>query len=185
MNTLVERILRWFAPEAPAPMPPSGVRINVPRSILHGLRCATVPSPLRHEPLAFLRVRYASEDVRDVLVAVGIIPFANTAYVEGDAGANFDTRWVVDVANREVLTNAGLMLVHSHGGRGRPIFSSVDRTTNATVMTPLSIGVPVVPYGAMVLSDEDATAVVATAGRLADAQVVIVPDLPGRMDLSA
>lgn len=184
MNALIERVLSWLGWK-PAPVaPPSGVRINVPRSVLHALYRATTPRKHRHEPLAFLRVRYASEDVRDVLVAVGVIPFADEAYVEGDAGANFDTRWVVNVANREVLSNAGLVLAHLHGGK-RPNFSSVDRETNYTVMAPLSIGVGVVPYGAMVLGDDEATAVIAKEGRLVDARVIVVPDLLGGMDLSA
>lgn len=184
MTALIERVLAWFGWKPVPVAPPTGVRINIPRSVLHALYRATTPRPGRHEPLAFLRVRYASEDVRDVLVAVGVIPFADEAYVDGDAGANFDTRWVVAVANREVLSNAGLVLAHLHGGK-RPNFSSVDRKTNHTVMAPLSIGVPVVPYGAMVLGDDEATAVAARDGRLVDARVVIVPDLLGGMDLSA
>jgi hypothetical protein len=184
VTALIERVFSWFGWKPALVAPPTGVRINIPRSVLHALYRATTPRKGRHEPLALLRVRYASEDVRDVLVAVGVIPFADEAYVEGDEGANFDTRWVVAVANREVLANAGLVLAHLHGGR-RPNFSSADRETNYTVIAPLSIGVPVAPYGAMVLGDAEATAVVAKGGRLVAARVIVVPDLLGGIDLSA
>jgi hypothetical protein len=185
MSALIERFLAWIGWRQQPVRPPHGVRINIPRSILQALHRVTTPTAARHEPLAFVRVRFASEDTHEVVVAVGIIPFAEEAYVEGDAGANFETRWVVTIANREVTANTGLLLAHSHGGRERPRFSGVDRETNITVMAPLSIGVPVVPYGALVLSETDAAAVVAQAGRLVDARVVVVPDIPGRMDLSA
>jgi hypothetical protein len=68
------------------------------------------------------------------------------------------------------------LLVHSHGGRGQPSFSHIDRTTNAEVMLPLSIGVSSAPYGALVLSDDDACAVVAMDHRLVAARVVTVTD---------
>ncbi|MHB1550462.1 MAG: hypothetical protein ACYCX6_04615, partial [Vulcanimicrobiaceae bacterium] len=129
MIKFIEWLAGWFG-RSQTPEPPRGVRINLPRSLMHALHVATKPTATRHEPLAFLRVRYASEDVRDVAVGIGVIPFADVAYVEGDAGANFDTRWAVAIANAEIRSNTGLLLVHSHGGRCRPAFSPVDRTTN-------------------------------------------------------
>jgi hypothetical protein len=126
--------------------------------------------------LAFLRARYASEDTTDVLVGIGAIQFAQEAYVAGDAGANFDTGWTVGIANAEIRSNTGLLLVHSHGGRGQPAFSHIDRTTNAEVMLPFSIGISCAPYGALVLGDDDASAVVAVDRRLVAARVVAVAD---------
>jgi hypothetical protein len=157
-------------------VPPSGLRINVPRSVMRALRSATVPRRGVEEPLAFLRARYASEDATDVLVGIGVIPFAHEAYVAGDAGATFDTRWTVDIANDEIRSNIGLLLVHSHGGQGQPAFSPIDRTTNAEVMLPFSFGISSAPYGALVLSDDDAFAVVAVGHRLVAARVVPVAD---------
>lgn len=174
MISLIRRLLGWRL--QPPCQPPSGIRINVPHSVIRALRSATTPRRGIREPLAFLRTRYASEDATDVLVGIGVIPFEQDAYVAGDAGANFDTRWAVDVANFEIRSNIGLLLVHAHGGRGQPAFSGVDRTTNVEVMLPLSIGIPSAPYGALVLSDNDAFAVVAVGHRLADARVVAVAD---------
>jgi hypothetical protein len=163
----------------------SRVRIRVPKSLMHALNRATTPTKYNHEPLAFLRVRYASEERNGVIVAIGVVPFAEDAYVEGDAGANFDTAYAVEVANAHIRANAGILLVHQHGCRGKPSFSRTDRETNREVMLQLAIGVPFAPYGAIVLSDDSATAVVACDGRLVDADVTLVPDAPGGMDLSA
>jgi hypothetical protein len=173
MISWIRRLLRRSRPPSE---PPPGIRINVPRSVMRALRSVTTPSRGVGEPLAFLRARYASEDATDVLVGIGVIQFAQEAYVAGDAGANFDTRWTVDVANAAIRSNIGLLLVHSHGGRGQPSFSHIDRTTNAEVMLPLSIGVSSAPYGALVLSDDDACAVVAMDHRLVAARVVTVTD---------
>lgn len=160
--------------------PPPGIRINVPRSVMRALRSATTPRPDLGEPLAFLRARYASEDATDVLVGIGVIQFAKEAYVAGDAGANFDTRWTVNIANSEIRSNIGLLLVHSHGGRGQPAFSHIDRSTNAEVMLPFSIGISSAPYGALVLSDDNASAVVAVDHHLVPARVVAVADWDGQ-----
>lgn len=188
IRQFIAAILNWWKrpPAAVKPSKPKpDVRVHIPRSVLHELRRATKPTRERFEPLAFLRVRYASENVKSVLVAVGVIAFPDHAYVEGDAGANFDTGWAVEIANREVISNAGLLLAHRHGGRGKPGFSSIDAQTNRTVMLQLSIGVPFAPYGAVVLSDDAATVVVAEAGRLVEAAAIVVPDALGRMDLTA
>ncbi|MFZ1125731.1 MAG: hypothetical protein WAN59_11395 [Candidatus Baltobacteraceae bacterium] len=155
---------------------PSTARLHVPRSVVTTLREITRPTPRCVEPLALLRARYASEGSRNVVVGVGTIPFPETAYVPGPAGANFDTDWLVGIANREIGANVGLLLVHSHGGRGTPGFSSVDRRTNAHVMAPLAIGINTAPYGAMVLSGDGANAVVTLDGILTPAEVIPVMD---------
>jgi hypothetical protein len=174
MISLIRWLLGWR--RQPPCEPPPRIRINVPRSVMCALRSATTPRRGVEEPLAFLRARYASEDATDVLVGIGVIPFAQEAYVAGDAGANFDTRWTVHIANAEIHSNIGLLLVHSHGGRGQPAFSCIDRTTNAEVMLPFSIGISSAPYGALVLGDDDASAVVAVDHRLVAARVVEVAD---------
>jgi len=169
----------------PQPTGPAEIRLHLPRCLRESLAAQTVPRVACPEPLALLRLRYAGEERRDVIVAVGVLPFAEEAYVEGDAGANFDTRWLIARANDELFTNCGLMLVHSHGGRGTPDFSWTDRRTNHDVMAPLAIGVATAPYGAMVLSTDGQYAVVTTSAGLAPATVIIVPDATTRLDLSA
>jgi hypothetical protein len=157
----------------------------VPRSLLQQLREMTRPNARRPEPLALLRARYASEDAGNVIVGIGAIPFPDSAYVTGPAGANFDTDWLVRIANREIAVNIGLLLVHSHGGLGFPRFSGVDRRTNTHVMAPLAIGVEVAPYGALVLSDMHAAAVMTVANSLTVAEVIAVPDRLGAFEASA
>ncbi len=178
MTGVIARLLDWLRRvrgNVEVLMPPTDVRLRVPQSVLYRLRDLTKPKS-RVEPLALLRVRYASEGTRSVLVAVGALSFPDSAYVPGPAGANFDTDWLVSVANREITENIGVMLVHSHGGSGLPKFSSIDDSTNRDVMASLAMGVDVAPYGAVVLSETGAYAVATISGRLETVEVVRVPD---------
>jgi hypothetical protein len=163
----------------------SSFRLHIPRSLMHALRKRTRATTVRLEPLVLLRVRYASERSTNTMVAVDAISFPDHAYVEGFAGANFDTSWVVERANEAITANAGLLLVHSHGGPGHPQFSLVDTRTNREVMAPLAVGAATVPYGAMVLSDVSAHAVIAVSGALHDVRVIVVADHLGAMELTA
>jgi hypothetical protein len=180
----IRRLLGLGEPAAPE-APPAAARLHVPRSLLRQLREITQPNERRPEPLALLRARYASEEARNVVVGIGTIPFPDSAYVKGPAGANFDTDWLVRIANREIAMNVGLLLVHSHGGRGVPRFSGIDRRTNTHVMAPLAIGADIAPYGAMVLSETHATAVVTVINSLSVAEVIAVPDRLGAFEASA
>ena len=169
--------------DEPAPRV-AAYRLHVPRSLLHDLRRLTAPDTRRGEPLAFLRVRYASEESRSVVVGIGILPFPEEAYLEGHAGANFDTDFAVDVANRQITQNVGLLLAHSHGGKGMPTFSGIDNRTNSDVMGGLAMGIAVVPYGALVLNDTDARCVLAVDEKMIEPKVVAVPDWLGELSVS-
>jgi len=173
-----DRFRNRVQPQRPtlSPKPSRRTRLHVPQTLLHEIQKAVTPTKDRIEPLALLHVRYASEFVREVVVATGFVVFPEEAYVDGPAGANFDTRWLVRTTNAEVPQNAGVLLVHSHGGRGKPGFSSIDQRTNRDIMAPLAIGVATIPYGALVLSDDTGTAVVTVDGRLVEADVIVVPD---------
>jgi hypothetical protein len=192
MITALLRFVAWlFGPATPPATSPEPVtqvapyRLHVPRSLVNELRNVTAPDSHRGEPLAFLRVRFASEESRTVMVGIGVLPFPDEAYVEGHAGANFDTDFAVDVANQQIAQNAGLLLVHSHGGNGMPAFSGIDARTNRDVMGSLAIGVTTAPYGALVLSDTDAHCVLAVDGALVTVKVIAVPDQPGLVSVTA
>jgi len=187
---ILKLVARLFGPPAEklavaAPVEVAPYRIHVPRSLMHELRKITRPNKKRDEPLAFLLTRFASEDSRTILVGIEALPFPELAYVDGSAGANFDTEWAVKVANEQISANVGLLLVHSHGGHGMPGFSGVDRQTNRTVMGALAAGVKTVPHGAMVLSDTDARCVLSVSRPLTTVDVVVVPDRFGEMRVTA
>ena len=165
--------------------PPRIPRINIPRFVLQRLMRLTRPTTGRVEPLALAVVRYASEDAQDVVVVVDCIAFADEAYVDGLAGTNFDTRWLMSIANSRAASNSGLLLVHCHDGTGKPAFSAIDRKTNNEGMATLAVGMTTIPYGALVLSSDDYYAIVTMDGGLTPARVMIVPDAGGRLDLSA
>jgi hypothetical protein len=186
MKNFIERFLAWLGFREPPPAAPTRrLRLRITRSLLMALHSAALPTRERGEPLAFLRARYASENTQDVIVAVNVLPFPEGAYVEGSAGANFDTEWSVRCANESARSNAGIFLAHRHGRKGKPGFSSVDRKTNLTVMAPLSHGMPTLPYGAIVVSDTGAAVVVAFEGRLHEAELAVVADGLGQMDVTA
>lgn len=190
MKTFFLAIWRWITRKrggtaTTASQHPTGqIRLHLPRSLRHSLATATAPRIGCPEPLALLRVRYAGEERQDIIVAVGLLPFPKEAYVEGDAGANFDTRWLMNQANEDLRINCGLMLVHRHAGQGPPEFSGIDRQTNREVMAPLAFGIDTVPYGAMVLSDNSQLALVTARGSLVAASVAIVPDAVSQRDIS-
>ncbi len=168
-----------------SPFEEAPYRIHVPRSLMHEMRNITRPNEKRGEPLAFLLSRFASEDSRTILVGIEAIPFPDCAYIDGPAGANFDTEWAVKIANEQIGANVGLLLVHSHGGKGMPDFSSVDQQTNRTVMGALAIGIRTAPYGAIVLSDTDARCVLSVARASMIVRVIVVPDRLGEMRVTA
>ena len=188
----IVKVMAWlFGPAPPTPVEvpePADVpiyRLHLARCLIQQLREVTRPTVRRGEPLAFLRVRFASEDSRTVLVGVGVSPFPAEAYVAGPAGANFSTDWAVDVANEQIGANVGLLLVHAHGGRGMPGFSGVDQRTNRTVMGALTFGIETAPYGALVLSDTHAHCVLAVGRTLVSVKVVIVPGRRGELQVTA
>jgi hypothetical protein len=185
MKSLIAWLRNLFGfvdqPEEPSKRP----RLRITRSLLHELHRVTMPTASNVEPLAFLRVRFASDDVTDVIVAAEVLPFPSHAYVDGFAGANFDTDWAIRCANGSAGSNAGIFLAHRHGGSGKPAFSTVDRKTNQAVMAPLSYGMPTIPYGAIVLSNTDATMVLAVSGKLIEAQMEVVADALGRFEVTA
>lgn len=185
MKDFIAWVMRLLRIVAQAERPARYPRLRITRSMLHALHRATMPTATNGEPLAFLRVRYASETAMDVIVAVDVLAFPLEAYVDGFAGANFDTDWAIQCANVSGRSNAGLFLAHRHGGIGKPNFSSVDRKTNLTVMVPLSYGMPTMPYGAMVLSNTDATIVLSVNGRLEEVRLEIVADALGRFEVTA
>jgi len=193
MIAAIVRLIGWLLGSAPresanVTVPPAEeppYRLHVPRSLMHALRDMTRPNQEHGEPLAFLLVRFASEDSRTILVGIGALPFPNSAYVDGPAGANFDTDWAVAVANEQIAENTGLLLVHSHYGKGVPGFSGIDQQTNRTVMGALAVGVKTAPYGAMVLSDTDARCVLSVSRALTNVKVVVVPDLIGDLRVTA
>ncbi len=152
---------------------------------MHELRAITRPNAKRGEPLAFVFARFASEESQTILVGIKAIPFPDSAYVDGAAGANFETEWAVKVANEQIGSNVGLLLVHSHGGAGMPAFSGIDQQANRAVMGALAIGVKTAPYGAIVLSDTDARCVLSVPRSLTNVNVVVVPDRFGELCVTA
>lgn len=182
MSYLRELIDQWLHPS----IEPSRVlNVRIPRSLMQQLHRITQPTETLPEPLALAVVRYASEDSPDIIVVSDIIAFADSAYVEGPAGANFDTRWLLNVVNNLAPLNAGILLVHNHGGRGKPSFSRTDQETNREVIGAIAWGMPTIPYGAMVMSSDNRTAIIAHTLGFKDASVSIGSDRLGRLDCSA
>lgn len=177
MTNAFARLWRWLTPPADEIGQEVQLLLRIPGSLRRTLDSMTRPREGRAEPLALLRVRYVAESERNIAVAIGVLPFPNDAYRDTlDAAAAFGTQWLVKMANNELAFNAGIVLVHSHGGAGEPRFSVIDGRTNRDVIARLSIGVETAPYGAMVLSGTSQYAVLAVDGVLRVANVEIVYD---------
>jgi len=142
--------------------------------MVRDLRNAVSNQPDRLEPLALLWARYASEDNDNVVVAVAVQPFAADAYVRGPNGANFDVNWLMAAMNVAGEANAGTIICHQHAHAGKPAFSSVDNKTNEQIMAKQPIVSPWLPYGAMVLSNDDFHAVMACRNGLQEFDVRVV-----------
>ena len=145
---------------------PRRARLHVLPSTLHELRTVVSARPGRIEPLALLWVRYVSEDNRDIVVGVKVEAFADNAYVDGPNGANFDVHWLMGALDVAARSNAGALLCHEHGHRGKPAFSHVDRWTNESIMAKQRHVNEGLPYGALIVSLDDALGVLAGANGL-------------------
>ncbi len=169
------RLWHWLWVPGLKKRQPKGYRLNIPGALVPVLRALTAPTMDRSERLALLSARYASEAADDVVVAIAVHEFPDEAYVTGTAAANFDTNWVMGIADSIADSNSGLLLVHRHGGAGKPSFSAVDASTNRDVMKALSIGMETMPFGALLLSADDYSAVCTVRGRLVPLDVNVVP----------
>ena len=159
----------------PATLPvDAGRRLRLLPSTLRELRARLAFAPERPEPLALLVVRYASEGNRSVIVGVRVDAFPDDAYVDGPDGANFSVSCLMEALDRLAEINAGVLLCHMHGHAGKPRFSATDVRTNEEVMAKQRVFGPLFPYGALVVSDDDATAVVASSDDLLEFAVAPV-----------
>jgi len=113
------------------------------------------------ERLGVALSRYASRYTQDTMVLVQYIGLPLTAYsASGSAPISFETRWLMKMAQDAARKNAGIFLVHLHEHRGKPWFSPIDMETNRTIVQPLALIDQTSPTGALVLSLDDAAAVV-------------------------
>lgn len=187
---MIDAIIRWLFPprETSAIEPASALRLHLSETTLEQLRLLVTPHAGRYEPLAVAWVRYASEHNGTVIVVVKALPLPERAYVPGPDGANFDVRALMVEADRAGAQNAGLLLCHMHAHDGVPAFGTVDSRTNRTIMCKLYVACPDLPYGALLLSNNSATARIATTKGLERADIVVVPSLYRRkrmLDVSA
>jgi hypothetical protein len=113
MTNAVIRLIVWLFGARPTATVPVAAednrhRLHIPQSLINKLRELTRPQH-RPEPLAFLKARFASEKSRRVVVAIGVLPFPDEAYIDGPAGANFRTEWAIDLANAGIPDNVGCL----------------------------------------------------------------------------
>src|ERR1700688_750062 len=128
------------------------------------------------ERLAIVYARFASEVTQTVVVAAYYAMLPDNAYVAGPDAANFDVRWLMQMAQGADRRNCGLLLTHLHEHKGRPWFSPADLWTVREVLYSLYRASPRFPQGALLFSSDAAVALIASAGGfVAVRDVSIVP----------
>lgn len=136
------------------------MRINALASILRRMRADLVLPPLvGEERLGVAIARYASAYNQTVIIIVEYQELPREAYVDRlGAPVSFDTRWLMRAAEAAAKRNAGVFLAHLHDHRGKPWFSPVDMRTNRQVIRPLALIDQSLPTGALLLSRDNAAA---------------------------
>jgi hypothetical protein len=144
------------------------MRLNLLRRTAFAMRSDLLQPPVvGHERLGIAVSRFASLYNQDTIVITRYLPLPRNAYIEGgDAPVSFDSRWLMRAAEEFALGGAGFFLTHLHDHKGRPWFSPTDMRTNQRVIRPIALVDQALPIGALVLSVDGASALLARSDGL-------------------
>ncbi len=153
------------------------MRLNIVLRQMRDLRTELLLPPIiGEERLCVVRARYASQYNQTTIVTVEFAPLPEEAYVlDSRAPVSFDTRWLMRAAEDAAVHNAGIFLTHLHEHKGLPWFSPVDMQTNETILHPMALIDQTLPTGALLLSLDQAVALVARSDGLIPIPVREVP----------
>lgn len=136
------------------------------------------PHPFAFERVGFLFSRQGTGDNGVPLVlAVDYAPVADADYEsseEPDVGAQIGTAAVRSVMQRIYATGDGAWHVHLHGHKGRPRFSSVDLGSLPPLVQAFGYAAPGQLHGALLLSNNYATATTWLANQTDDTALASV-----------
>jgi len=136
-------------------------RLHMPKALATTMRDDLArPRRIAAERVGIVLVRYASVYATNVIVVVGYEPAPDVAYVKGRAAANFDVRWLMTSAEKATEMKCGVLWAHLHEHSGSPRFSPTDMQTSRSICPALWLACPRFPQGALVLSDNQASALI-------------------------
>lgn len=126
----------------------------------------------RHE-FAFERVGYVLARAEgELIIALEYLPLLDSEYLPTESvGAEFSDAAITRVLRKAAKGKYCVLHTHEHGHHGRPWFGAVDRAS-LRELTPAFFGMSPGPHGGLLLSHDDASALVWAAP---GATPVVVP----------
>ena len=120
------------------------------------------PHAFAHERVGFLTAGAAQAEPDTVLLlGRDYAPVTDEDYVPDDSvGVQIGKEAMRKAVQRAYRPRAALLHIHTHGGHGRPDFSSVDLKSGREFVPAFFHTVPRMPHGMLVLSDNSATGMV-------------------------
>lgn len=129
------------------------------------------------ERVGFLRAAFADGGDQVLILPSEYRPVADGDYVDNPAaGASIGREAIRKALEWADAWHGGLFHVHAHYGPGVPGFSRIDMTGNQRLIPSFFNVAPGRPHGAIVLSDDAATAEIWTAKQAA-------PQLVGKVSM--
>lgn len=119
------------------------------------------PHRFAHERVGFFLTALTSSASGLLLIASEYRSVLDDEYeVNHNVGAQIGSTAIRNAIQVAYQRKRGLLHVHTHGGRGRPGFSSTDTRSASEFIPGFFNPVPRYPHGLLVLSDNDAAGMV-------------------------
>lgn len=134
------------------------VTLKIMRPLLEDVRRDLVrPHSFAHERVGFLTAAAAETPAGILLMICGYQPVADEDYEYNESvGAQIGSEAMRKAVQAAYRPQRSLLHVHTHGGFGRPGFSSVDLRSAREFVPGFLHPVPKMPHGLLVLSNDSA-----------------------------
>lgn len=118
------------------------------------------PHRFAHERVGFLTAGVAATEDGLMLMVRNYLPVADDDYEKAhDVGARIESNAMRQAVQNAYRPASTLLHIHSHGGHGRPSFSSTDLKSAAEFVPGFFQSVPKMPHGLLVFSNSAATGI--------------------------
>jgi len=134
-------------------------RFKILGSMLANIRTDLArPHAFAHERVGFITAGVAADAAGDLLLLARTYrPVDEEDYVpDPSVGVKIGPGAMRKALQSAYRPPTALLHVHTHGGRGRPDFSGVDRRSASEFVPSFFNAVPKMPHGIVVLSDDSA-----------------------------
>lgn len=131
------------------------IRFKITQKLLDAIRTdLRRPHTLAHERIGFIAAGLAAAHDELLILARDFRPVDDAEYLDDrTVGAMIDASAIRRARQWAMDSRAAIFHVHTHGGRGVPVFSSVDNRENAKFIPNFVSIAPFAVHGAIVLSD--------------------------------